>query len=408
MMENSERLHALDAVRGFALLAGIVFHASLSFLPGPAPLWIVGDVERSVSLGVLFYVLHIFRMTAFFLIAGFFGRLMLHRRGMGAFVRDRLKRIALPLVVFWPILIMGILGASWWGATVMAKGAPLPPPPKAPTGMIAPFPLTHLWFLYLLMIFYAAMLPAGGIALADRSGRLAALTDRTIAFLIGNPLAPALLAAPLAAALNFQTRWLMWFGIPTPDMSLVPNAAAFVGYGVAFTFGWLVQRQAGLIQTWGPRWALNLVLALGLTAAALTIAGLAPSLETPPPGQRKLLYAVAYSLAAWTWTLAVIGLALRFLSGESRARRYVADASYWLYLIHLPIVMALQVAASQVAAPWPLKFAAILAVAFAIMFASYHLLVRRTWLGGWLNGKRHTRPARIPANSSPPVEEPAR
>ena len=29
-----ERLHALDAVRGFALLLGIVLHATLSFMPG--------------------------------------------------------------------------------------------------------------------------------------------------------------------------------------------------------------------------------------------------------------------------------------------------------------------------------------------------------------------------------------
>ena len=34
---NSEsRLHALDAVRGFALLLGVAFHAALSFMPGMA------------------------------------------------------------------------------------------------------------------------------------------------------------------------------------------------------------------------------------------------------------------------------------------------------------------------------------------------------------------------------------
>jgi hypothetical protein len=31
------------------------------------------------------------------------------------------------------------------------------------------------------------------------------------------------------------------------------------------------------------------------------------------------------------------------VSGCITARRYMADSSYWLYLIHLPIVMALQV-----------------------------------------------------------------
>ena len=85
---GSERLHALDAVRGGALLAGVVFHATMSFLPTPpgVPLWIVMDSERSLTLAVLFHVLHIFRMTTFFLIAGFFAHLMLQRRGATGFV----------------------------------------------------------------------------------------------------------------------------------------------------------------------------------------------------------------------------------------------------------------------------------------------------------------------------------
>ncbi len=31
--QSPERLHALDAVRGFALMLGIVFHSTMSFLP---------------------------------------------------------------------------------------------------------------------------------------------------------------------------------------------------------------------------------------------------------------------------------------------------------------------------------------------------------------------------------------
>ena len=33
-MTEHTRLHALDAVRGFALLAGVVLHAAMSYLPG--------------------------------------------------------------------------------------------------------------------------------------------------------------------------------------------------------------------------------------------------------------------------------------------------------------------------------------------------------------------------------------
>src|SRR4051812_40780845 len=76
-----ERLHALDAVRGYALLLGIVLHATMSFIPAPTRIWIIQDSHPSVTLGILFFVIHVFRMTAFFLIAGFFAHLSFHRRG---------------------------------------------------------------------------------------------------------------------------------------------------------------------------------------------------------------------------------------------------------------------------------------------------------------------------------------
>ena len=36
-----------------------------------------------------FYVLHIFRMTVFFVLAGFFARMLLERRGVGGFIANR-------------------------------------------------------------------------------------------------------------------------------------------------------------------------------------------------------------------------------------------------------------------------------------------------------------------------------
>src|SRR4051794_41892956 len=95
--QTPERLHALDAVRGFALLLGIVLHATMSFLPVPTRVWIIEDSHPSVTLGVLFFVIHVFRMTTFFLIAGFFAHLSFHRRGTWASIRVRLQPSALPL-----------------------------------------------------------------------------------------------------------------------------------------------------------------------------------------------------------------------------------------------------------------------------------------------------------------------
>ena len=108
---GSERLHGLDAVRGYALLLGIVYHATMSYLPGPQ-IWPVIDAHRSLVLSGFFYVSHIFRMSTFFMIAGFFGHMVVAKRGVKAWVKDRAKRIALPLVVGWPILITAIAAAS--------------------------------------------------------------------------------------------------------------------------------------------------------------------------------------------------------------------------------------------------------------------------------------------------------
>src|SRR5678815_5140901 len=170
---SAERLHALDAVRGFALLLGIAFHATMSFLPGPDQVWPVQDTHRSAALAVAFFSLHVFRMTTFFMIAGFFAHLTFRKRGARAFIKDRLKRIGIPLVAGWPFLFAGIVGASIWAATA-ANGGVLPKgPPHGPPAPPLAFPLTHLWFLYVLLIFYTVTLAGRWLVdRLDRQGRI--------------------------------------------------------------------------------------------------------------------------------------------------------------------------------------------------------------------------------------------
>jgi glucans biosynthesis protein C len=376
-----ERLHALDAVRGFALLLGIVFHATLSFVPAPSRIWIVQDSHPSITLTVLFFVIHVFRMTAFFLIAGFFAHMSFHRRGARAFIKDRLQRIALPLAVAWPIVFAATYAVVFWAAH-FPNGGPVPGSAGWPPALPG-FPLTHLWFLYVLLEFYAATLVLRtGIAWLDSSGGIRTGVDRLVGLLMRSPLAPAILAVPIGIALSLDPAWVGMQGVPTPDQSLVTNLQAVVGFGTAFGFGWLLHRQADLIRIWERRWRLNLVLAIGFIAASFVLANV-PGLDA-----FKLANATCYALAIWTTTFAMIGVALRFWSGYSATRRYVADASYWLYLIHLPIVMALQVAVSSLDWPWPIKFAMILLIAIPAMFVSYQLLVRYSVIGVVLNGRR--------------------
>ncbi len=396
---HGERWHALDAVRAGALLLGVVFHATMSFVPGQQ-IWMTRDRE-SPLLGGVFVVSHIFRMSLFFLIAGFFGHMAFHRRGLRGFLRDRLKRIALPLLAFWPISFVTVAAVFVWGVVSQhgVEGAKAMAPPPGGS-FVESFPWTHLWFLYVLLWFYAAVLlvRAGAVAL-DRSGGLRGRLDALVRMLLTSGLLPLVLAAPTCLALYLRRDWLLWAGVPAPDHGLVPNAASLVAFGTAFAFGWLLRRQAELLRVFERRFAAHLLVALAATGVCLAIGGVTATLD--PASQPaahdpwlRLAAAVCYPLAIWSWSFGLIGLALRFLSREHAGIRYLADASYWIYLVHLPIVMALQVVVFRLPAPALVKWALVLLLAFPTLLLSYQWLVRYSFIGAILNGRRRPRPAR--------------
>lgn len=381
------RLHALDAVRGGALMLGVLFHACLPFLLGPQ-LWIVRE-GASVALTVAFFVLHVFRMTVFFLLAGFFARMLLERLGLGGFVMNRLKRIGAPLAMFWPLVFTAIVAVLIW-VSIRANGgqAPTGEPPPSPLTVEA-WPLTHLWFLYVLLFFYAGALALRGlVVLIDRSGALRArILDPVVRFIAG-PAAVMFLAAPVFATLYFAPNWMAWFGIPTPDTGLIPNATALACYGVAFGFGWLVNRQIAILEDWAKHWFSNLSLGVFCTIVCLLMLGAMPVLTPAEQGFETMLYAALYALAVWGWTLGLVGAAVRFLKAENPAVRYVADASYWIYIVHIPVLLVMQALIQPLDLPWFAKYPMSVGISFAIMFVSYDLFVRYSWLGAILNGRK--------------------
>jgi hypothetical protein len=100
------------------------------------------------------------------------------------------------------------------------------------------------------------------------------------------------------------------------------------------------------------------------------------------------IHAVVYVVAIWTWTFAVMGAALRFLSAYRAGIRYLADASYWVYLVHAPVVMVIHVVLTLVGWPPLLKFLVVITVATAVCLATYQIIVRHTLIGLVLNGRR--------------------
>ncbi len=386
MNPNENRMHALDAVRGFALLLGVAFHAALSFMPGwPPGIWAMADNSTSPLLSDVAFVAHLFRMTLFFFIAGFFARLLFHKLGARGFWANRALRIGVPLVVGWAILWPMIM-AIWTAGITKFYGGHVPPMPEMPQ-VPGAFPLTHLWFLYQLLLLYVAVTVLRSFIVPfDRSHKLRCFVDAMVTSSLRLPVAVFTLGWPVAMALMALPTWFYWQSIPTPDGSLIPQVPAMLGFGTAFAFGWLVNRASGALAAIARSWLLNLALAIAGTAWLMHVMHASPMAQ---PGLTKTLYALVFGVTVWGWTLGVTGAALRFLSNYSAARRYIADASYWIYLAHLPVVAVLAVWVGQWQVSWMLKYPFILVVSFAVLFASYHLLVRPTFIGQLLNGRRY-------------------
>jgi uncharacterized membrane protein YcfT len=87
--QNDIRLDYLDAVRSFALIMGVIFHAILSFIPVFIG-WAVMDISTSGFVSIFIMINHSFRMELFFLIAGFFSHMKFHQQGVQIFLKSRL------------------------------------------------------------------------------------------------------------------------------------------------------------------------------------------------------------------------------------------------------------------------------------------------------------------------------
>ena len=102
---KADRRHDLDALRAFAMLLGIGYHAALSF--GGTP-WLVTDNQNSVAFHWFIEAVHGFRMQLFFLVSGYFTALLLARRGLGGMLKNRAARILVPCLLGLATLIPGM------------------------------------------------------------------------------------------------------------------------------------------------------------------------------------------------------------------------------------------------------------------------------------------------------------
>lgn len=242
----------------------------------------------------------------------------------------------------------------------------------------------HLWFLW----FLCWLVPIFALTMAawDRLGR-----GKAPGWLTLSPLRLFWIVPVTLIPEYFMGYDGPHFG-PDTSTGLLPPPHLLLYYGLFFGFGVLYFDAEDNQGRLGRRWWLWLPLSLLLL---FPVGWITMALSGPATGILQVLY-------TWAMCFGMIGLFRKYLSHESRALRYLSDSSYWLYLAHLPLVIALQQVVRDWPLPAPVKFLLICAVATGLLLLSYEWLVRHTWVGLILNGRRRDRhaPAHLAAGPS--------
>ena len=399
------RRHDLDALRAAAMTAGLVVHATSPMIP----YWAADDPAGGL-LYRLHELLHGFRMPLFFLLSGFFTTMLLHRRGLGGLLAHRCRRIVVPfalsLVTILPLVIVGLALArvligtdsgltepfsAIYGARIelIDTGAGWEPVVTPP-----PFSgvrLAHLWFLWQLILILAvtALVAEAGARLrrrhppepqradAERSGPTGDTTGT--APVLGRM---AWLAVP--ATIVFEAGMTPDLFGPDTSEELLPNPLVLGYYGAFFAFGALAHRpirpgRPPLIDATARLWPLQL------------LAGLAvyPVERLLPPS--SLLAPTAQALYAWLLIFGTMGLARWLVKTARPWIRWVSDSAYWVYLIHLPILVVMSGVVARLQLPGLVAFPLVMAMVMALSFGSYQV-VRPSPVGTLLHGPRPRSP----------------
>ena len=380
------RVHALDNLRAAMMWLGVVLHVAVNHIAGPEILPFK-DRDVSVLADWILSFIHTFRMPVFFVLAGFLAAMMVDTRGYAQMARNRVRRIALPFAVFWPIVFVSIVALVFAFRHMMSTGSfgitMADAPPRIP-GRPA-LNTMHMWFVYYLFLF--CMLAAAACALEKFiPARVTAAWHTLFELLARKWWGFVLLAMPLALVGSGYP-----MGVLTPSGSFMPNFGELIHNGMFFVFGWTVYRLRDELLTHFAQHCWKF-LAAGLVFYIATGA-LAEVYKKDPVAipYVEMLVAYVYTSASWLWSIALIGLFVRYLPTQNRVLRYMSDSSYWVFMVHMMCTIGFGILLYN--APFGAlgKMAINIAATTATCLLTYHLFVRNTWIGVLLNGKRHAR-----------------
>jgi fucose 4-O-acetylase-like acetyltransferase len=343
------------------------------------------DTQTSLGADVLVGFIHVFRMPVFFILAGFFVCLLAQQRGLTEMLRHRFKRIALPFAMFW-LLLFPVTSVAYltylfrmsdggWGFEL---------PQASSSGTTAPLDAMHMWFLWMLIWFCLL-----GAAVLKATQSLKFLSQAKLGLLlqalVTKPYAPLVLALPLVLT---DASYSM--GVLETNTTFLPPLGQWLHYGLYFLWGmalFFYREQA--LTLFAQRRLSAAVLGMLFFSVYLVLA------HTHNQSPDDIAYAavwlaVFYSLSSWYLCLAWLGWFVHLLEKEIPFLNYLAQSSYWVYLLHFPLTLLTGAVLYHWDAAPALKILVNVLFTTLVCVASYELVVRRTIISVFLNGKKYS------------------
>lgn len=227
--------------------------------------------------------------------------------------------------------------------------------------------LNYLWLLVILFMVLASIWTATGWTFPEN--------------LVTSPLR-WLWLLPLSLLAQYYMR--QGFGVDTAT-GLLPWPPTLLYYAVFFCFGALCHGRPRFDERAGAGWPLWFLLSIPALLGGLHFL----EVRGENFARNQALCSLCAVLYTWLMVYGWIGFFRRFCSAENRVIRYLSDSAYWLYLAHLPLVMILQILVSGWHLPSGVKFLIVCTGATVILLWSYDIMVRYTFIGAVLNGRKY-------------------
>lgn len=389
---SNERYYSFDSLRAFMMLLGLIFHSALSYVITMAPGWPFVDRNSDGLCDFIVHFIHVWRMPLFFLLGGFFFGLSIDLKGAIKTFRNRAARFGIPFVlgylIICPIVHSGFVFASrlkkhglttaWEGVNHYFRfGVPLGYNNRL--WYLYSNNTMHFWFLYYLIIFTIAAL-----IVCILSAHI------SISFRLGMT---KLFNKALKSKLNF-----FYFSIPTAllctltptgkmkiTQTFLPDLDALFGFFVFFCVGWLLYYSREFVPLFQNRILYYLSFAIFFSSTDYVVSR--SFIDLADPIYMKWVAVCLRPLATWLYVFALLGLFKRYLDRPIPFVRYLSDASYWLYIVHLPFTIWLPGFLLNLNWPGLIKFSIVLTITTCFCLVSYEIFVKNSFVGLILNGR---------------------